>query len=245
MSSEAPKRLGSLTPRGELPRPPFFMIGAFLILTVATWIPLVVIARARVGHSTDSRLHLTQDMDAQPKLKTQQAAEIFADGRELRLPIEGTIARGHLDEDDHYFRGYRSVINPGTGKTEVTFFDGLPPQVQLTPALLKRGQERFEIYCGVCHGNDGYGNGPVNARAIQRQEAKWVPPANLHTDLVRGRPDGHIFNTITNGIRNMAAYGPQIPVEDRWAIVAYVRALELSQQTPARLLPAERVNELK
>jgi mono/diheme cytochrome c family protein len=110
---------------------------------------------------------------------------------------------------------------------------------------VERGQQRFNIYCAVCHGTDGYGNGPVNNRAVQRQEQKWVPAANLHSDVVRSRPDGHIFNTITNGIRNMAGYGSQIPVQDRWAIVAYLRALQLSQHAPASAVPAEQLNTMR
>src|SRR5580765_3741211 len=103
--SEAPEKLGSLSsPRSEPPRPPFFMVGLFLVLVVASWIPLVVFARARVSKTPDSRVHFTQDMDNQPKLKTQDASDVFADGRELRLPIAGTVARGKLQEDDHYFR---------------------------------------------------------------------------------------------------------------------------------------------
>ena len=245
MSSETPRRLGSLSPRGELPRPPFIMIGVFLVATVATWIPLVVFARARVDRTTEPRLHIFQDMDNQPKLKAQHASDVFADGREMRLPIPGTVARGMLDEDDHYFRGVRRVLNTATGQTEVTFFDSLPPQVQLTEQLLRRGQQRFDIYCGVCHGNDGYGNGPVNARAVERQESKWVQPANLHSDPVLARSDGHLFNTVTNGIRNMAGYGSQIPVEDRWAIVAYMRALQTSQHAPPSAVPAQQLNSMK
>lgn len=242
--SEAPKKLGSLSPR-ELPRPPFFMIAAFLILTVLTWIPLVVIARSRVTRSPDPRVHIALDMAKQPKYKQQDPSEVFADGRAARLPILGTVARAGLQEDDHYFRGFSSTNDPATGQSRVSFYDSLPSQVPLTPALLKRGQQRFNIYCSVCHGADGYGNGPVNARAIQRQEPKWVPPADLNSAAVRARPDGHIFNTITNGIRNMAGYGAQIPTQDRWAIVAYVRALQLSQDAPASAVSPEKLENLK
>jgi mono/diheme cytochrome c family protein len=248
---EPPTKLGSLSPRGELPLPPFFMIGAFLVLVVASWIPLVVFARARVGRGPETRVHLTQDMDNQPKVKPQDASDVFADGRAMRLPIAGTVARGQLQEDDHYYRGFTREID-ANGKYNTTFFDSLPPQLINNPnqpdalaMLVERGQQRFNIYCAVCHGTDGYGNGPVNNRAVQRQEQKWVPAANLHSDVVRSRPDGHIFNTITNGIRNMAGYGSQIPVQDRWAIVAYLRALQLSQHAPASAVPAEQLNTMR
>jgi mono/diheme cytochrome c family protein len=95
----------------------------------------------------------------------------------------------------------------------------------VTESLVRRGQNRFDIFCAPCHGLDGYGDGPVAKRADALQEGTWVPPSSYHTDLVRQRPVGFIFNTITHGIRNMPAYGPQIPVADRWAIVSYVREL--------------------
>jgi mono/diheme cytochrome c family protein len=244
MSDEVQGQLGEPPLRTELPRPPFFMIGAFLILTTATWIPLVVFARARVTKTDWTRVHVIQDMDNQTKYKAQDPSDVFADGRAMRMPIPGTIRRGGLEEDDHWFRGFSQSVD-ATGKAEVTFFDALPAQLPLTESLLNRGQERFNVYCAVCHGADGYGNGPVNARAVQKQEPKWVPASSLHTDAVRGRTDGHLFNTITNGIRNMAGYGAQISTEDRWAIVAYVRALQLSQNVPANQVPPEKLNGVR
>jgi mono/diheme cytochrome c family protein len=235
---------GSLTPR-ELPRPPFFMIAIFLILVVATWIPLVVIARSRVTRSDSPRIHLMQDMASQPKYRAQDPTDVFADGRAMRLPIPGTVARGKLEEDDQFYRGFSRTLDTASGRYQVKFFDSLPQQVELSPALLKRGQERFNIYCAVCHGEDGYGNGPINNRAVQKQEPKWVPAANLHSDIVRGRQNGHLFNTITNGIRNMPGYAAQIPTQDRWAIVAYLRALQLSQHAPATAVLKEKLDSLK
>jgi mono/diheme cytochrome c family protein len=105
--------------------------------------------------------------------------------------------------------------------------------------VMKRGQERFGIYCTPCHGMAGAGDGIVNARAERLQEGTWIPPSDLSSDVVRGRPAGHLFNTITNGIRNMPAYGSQIPEDDRWAIVAYVRALQRSQHTSIGDVPPE------
>jgi mono/diheme cytochrome c family protein len=97
-------------------------------------------------------------------------------------------------------------------------------------ALLERGQNRFNIYCTACHGIDGYARGTVEIRS--EELGTPLNAKSLHEDLVRGRSEGHIFNTISNGIRNMPGYSAQIPVEDRWAIVAYVRALQLSQNAP-------------
>lgn len=107
--------------------------------------------------------------------------------------------------------------------------------------LLNRGQKFFNIYCAVCHGQDGSGNGLVNARAAQTLAPNWVPPTSLHTDAIQKAvyAEGKLFSTITNGIRKMPGYGAQIKAEDRWAIVAYVRALQLSQNAPEAEVPGE------
>lgn len=219
----------------RLGRPPFWMIALFLILVVASWVPLVVAARRRVSTSEAPQIHLIQDMDAQPRYRGQQPSPVFADGRSERPAVLGTVPRGGLTEDDHYFRGYAGAA------PQVTFLKGYPQQVKLTEPLLRRGQMQYNIYCAPCHGQDGYGNGPVNARAIELQESKWVQAASLHADPIRARPEGHLYNTITNGIRNMAGYGSQISVDDRWAVVAYVRALQVSQDQPANSVPPERL----
>ena len=216
----------------KLPQPPFWLIAAFLLVVVATWVPLVLIGKARVTTSTKPRIHPIQDMDNQPRFKAQAAAKIFVDGRAMRPPVPGTIARGNLQEDDHYYRGYTQSKGDDTEKQ---FVAGMPDELTIDEAFVRRGQQRFNIYCAVCHGVDGYGNGPVNQRAqlLMARDSdgtSWVQPSSLHTDTVRDQPDGQLFNTITHGIRNMRGYGAQIEVEDRWAIVAYVRALQLSQK---------------
>ena len=116
--------------------------------------------------------------------------------------------------------------------------------------LLRRGQQRFNIYCYVCHGLDGSGQGPVNERAMELQAdgvagMSWTPAAVLTADLIRAEPDGKIFNTITNGIRSMPSYGAQIPVSDRWAIVSYVRALQFSQKAPTSVVPKDKLDALQ
>jgi mono/diheme cytochrome c family protein len=111
--------------------------------------------------------------------------------------------------------------------------------VSVTSELMRRGRERYDVFCSPCHGLAGYGDGPVSKRAESLQEGTWTPPASFHTDLVRGRPAGHLYNSIANGIRNMPAYGAQIPVDDRWAIVAYIRALQRSQYSNVEDVPAE------
>ena len=224
----------------RLKRPPFALVAVFLILVVVSWLPLVVAARRRVSTSESPAIHLMQDMGTQPKYKAQHVSEVFADGRADRPPIAGTVARGRLDEDDHYVRGYTK-----NAAGQVTFFKGFPKEIQVNEALLKRGQVAYGIYCTHCHGVDGYGHGPVNERAIELEQPKWVQAASLHSDAVRQRAEGHIFNTITNGIRNMPGHGGQIGIDDRWAIVAYVRAMELSQDAPVDAVPAEKRSSLK
>ena len=109
-----------------------------------------------------------------------------------------------------------------------------PARVPVTMELMQRGRERFGIYCQPCHGAAGYGDGMVNVRAMElvnlgTNGTVWVQPKSVHDDDIREQPVGRIFNSITNGVRTMPPYGPQIPVSDRWAIVAYVKALQRSQ----------------
>jgi mono/diheme cytochrome c family protein len=166
-------------------------------------------------------------MDRQDNVRGQKANPLFADGRAMRPPVAGTVARGELREDGWLYRG---VVGDDWAA-------GFP--VEVTASTLSRGRERYEVFCTPCHGMSGYGDGIVAKRAENLQEGTWVPPSSFHTDLVRTRPVGHLYNSITNGIRNMPAYGSQIPVEDRWAIVAYVRALQRSQNARIEDVPEE------
>lgn len=115
----------------------------------------------------------------------------------------------------------------------------------VTEKMMARGKERFRIYCSVCHGLGGEGDGLVTLRAMDLQQGTWVKPASYHTDNVRKQPVGRLFNTITNGVRKMPAYGPQIPPEDRWAIVLYVKALQKSHQVDAKTLTDEEKQKLR
>jgi mono/diheme cytochrome c family protein len=223
----------------RLRRPPFWLLAVFLILIVVSWLPLVVAARRRVSTSEKPRIHLIQDMDNQPRYKAQHASPVFADGRADRPAIPGTVARDEIIGDDHLAHGFARQ----GGK--VTFFTGYPKQIQLNEKLIKRGQLTYNIYCAPCHGLDGYGQGPVNQRALELSEPRWVQAASLHDGPIKQRPEGHLFNTITVGIRNMPGYGSQISVHDRWAVVAYVRALQLSQDAPANAVPKEKLTSLK
>lgn len=192
-----------------------------------SWVPLVLVARERGVTKTEPRIHLIQNMDAQAKFRPQSTNPMFADGRAMRPPVEGTVARGSLDPTSPEASGRDASGALLKG-------NALP----VTADLLARGRERYDIFCAPCHGTAGYGDGLVSRRAERLQEGTWTPPTSMHADIVLAREDGHIFQTITDGIRNMPAYGSQIPVPDRWAIVAYVRALQRSQASPAATLPA-------
>lgn len=209
----------------KLPKPlVWFIVASFL----AGWVPLGIIARAWVSKSPEPRIHPNPNMDFQKKFKTQTANPFFADGRSMRPDIEETVPQGRLLDDDAYYRGLDKANN---------WLVGLPEQVEISEKTMNRGQERFNIYCQPCHGAAGYGDGPVARRAEQLQQTTWVAPSSLHQDYLRDMPEGKIYNTITHGIRNMYGYGHMIPVEDRWAIVMYIRALQKSQLASAADVP--------
>lgn len=226
-------------------RVPFWIISIGVIGVTASFLPLALAIRARSVTSTEPRIHIMQDMASQTKYKEQAHSLVFADGRADRLPVVGTVSQGNLAEDDHYYRGYNRTWNAQAGKYEITFLSGFPSQVKVDEAFIRHGRERYNIYCLPCHGADGSGNGPISQRAAELGEATWVQPSNLTDADRRNRSEGHLFNTITNGIRNMPGYAAQIPVQDRWAIVAYVRALQLSQYAPASVVPAEKIGTIR
>lgn len=223
------------TPVSPVKLPRAFVIGGLIVACLAL-LPPLFIARARVVQTDRPRIQIIQDMDNQERFKTQQAAAIFADGRAMRPQVAGTRARGDLRRDTHFYAGTRD------GDFATTF----PPQIEINTAFVRRGQQRFNIYCAPCHGLGGAGDGIIAQRAINLSTPGWVPPTNLATDpTVIKRPVGHIFNSITNGIRTMPPYGDQIPESDRWAIIAYVRALERSQDARLEDVPPELQPELR
>lgn len=214
----------------KLPR---WLLFTILTAVVLSWVPLALVMRARVTTSSAPRIHVIPDMDNQPKFKTQSRNPLFADRRAMRPPVAGTVARGSLLEDP----------SMGTGRVGEDWIDVAP--IDITSGVLERGRQRYEIFCSPCHGLVGFGDGMVAKRADELQEGTWTPPTSFHSELIRERADGHLFNTITNGIRNMPGYGSQIPVEDRWAIVAYVRALQLSQNASIDDVPVETRAQLR
>ena len=163
-----------------------------------------------------------QDMHDQPKYKAYRASDFFGDRRSAREPIAGTVARGQL-HDDVYLE---------TGKVGDKFGEAFPFPV--TGEVMQRGRQRFEIFCTPCHDRVGSGNGMVVRRGYRR-------PPSFHIDRLRQAPAGYFFDVMTNGFGAMPDYAAQVPVKDRWAIVAYIRALQLSQNaTLADVLPSER-----
>ena len=205
---------------------PRWVRSALVVLAALALLPFAFIYRARHSHSPLPRIHFVQGMDNQPRYRSQQVNPFFADTREARPPVAGTIARGRLDADDGIGKGLRD------GKWIDTF------PVPITESLLARGADRFQIFCAPCHGLAGYGDGMVAIRADRLMEGTWVQPTSMHDATVLARPVGHLFNSITIGIRTMPSYGSQIPVDDRWAIVAYVRALQRGGHAPVSVLTA-------
>jgi len=163
-------------------------------------------------------------MHDQPKYESLEASTFFPDGRASRPLVPGTVARGQLREDTHLYEGKVS------GKPAETF----PFPIDLK--TLERGQQRYNIYCSPCHDRVGNGNGMVVRRGFR-------PPPSYHIERLRKVPPGYLYDVITNGFGAMQDYAAQIPVRDRWAIVAYVRALQLSQNATLNDVPeTERQN---
>ena len=226
-----------------IPMPPRWMIFTGLIAACALAIPPVVIARVRATPDENRAVHIFFDMDFQPKFKTQAENPLFADGRAQRYAVAGTVAQGETMLDPHRYEG----------TVDGKWADTLPAGMSMTPEFLARGQQRYNIYCSVCHGYAGWGDGTVNKRAMELmansegpvQGTSWVQAKSLHDPLVREHQLGMLYNVVTNGIRNMAGYGAQIDLEDRWAIAAYVQALQLSQNATLQDVPPELRDNLK
>ena len=167
-----------------------------------------------------------QDMHDQPKFIPLRPSDFFADGRSERQLIEGTVARGHLNDDTLYYTGKGA---DGQFSNEFPF--------PVTKDVIERGHQRYNIYCTPCHGRVGDGNGMVVNRGYRR-------PPSYHIDRLRQAPNGYIFDVISNGFGAMPDYAAQIPVADRWAIVAYERALQLSQHATIDDVPADQRGKL-
>jgi len=194
-----------------------------------------------------------RDMQDQPKMKPYRGTSFFGDGLSARQPVQGTVPRGFLRQDAEYFTGKKSktTAGPGTqsiqgqqqqGQKQVQQGQAQAQQagaqanaypddidvfpIPVTKEVVTRGRERYNIFCVVCHGFTGNGDGMVVRRGFRRA-------ASFNDDRLRQAPVGHFFDAMTNGWGAMPSYASQIPVQDRWAIIAYIRALQLSQQNNA------------
>ncbi len=163
--------------------------------------------------SEKTPIHPNLNMDQQDRKEAQEINEFFDDKRSMRMPVAGTVARGLSRLDKNYYEG---VEISGDWVAKIP--------IDLTKSIIYRGKERYEIYCAPCHGNAGDGQG-----IIMTGRYGYVPAPTFHQDRLREAPDGEIYSAIYNGVRSMPSYRHQVPVEDRWAIVAYIRALQASQ----------------
>ena len=194
-----------------------------------------------------------RDMHDQPRAKAYRESAFFRDGLSSRPLVPGTVPRGYLRADREFYLGKKA--NSGTvnasqpaAPTGTAFTSGFPTNpaalypddvetfpIPIDKDALDRGQQRYDIFCSVCHGATGNGDGMIARRGFNKPL-----PASYHQDRLRQAPVGHFFDVMTNGWGAMPSYAAQIPVEDRWRIIAYIRALQLSQmpaQAQANQLP--------
>jgi mono/diheme cytochrome c family protein len=185
-------------------------------------------------------------------MKAYRTTTFFGDGLSARPPVENTIPRGYLRADTALFTGKKTkspsgpptpsqtpsgpqptaTAPTGAAQTASIYPDDIESfPLPITEDTVRRGRERYDIFCAVCHGLTGFGDGMIVRRGFRRA-------ASFHDDRLRQAPVGHFFDAITNGWGAMPSYAPQIPAQDRWAIIAYIRALQLSQQNPKAQAPA-------
>ena len=227
------------------------MIRGFLVIVLLSAIAIVAMFGFRGQKSTGSPLEIFPDMVRQMKVRAQAPLGFFADGRGPRVPVAGTVPIGYE------MPKAETIATPATGGEappthSVVAFSagtdyyntgtmgdhwgtGIP--LNVTPELMKRGQERFNITCAMCHGANAAGNGITKQYGL-------ATVVTLQDDRIRKMSDGEIFHTITQGKNTMMAYGPNITVSDRWAIIAYLRALQRSQNAAAADVPPEHRAEM-
>jgi mono/diheme cytochrome c family protein len=216
------------------------MLRGFLLICLLVTIASVAVLGFRGEKTTNEPWELFPDMVRQMKVRPQAPLNFFADGRGPRMPINGTVPLGYEMPGPRSGGGAAQTHAVGfsvgtdyinTGKMSNTNWGtGIP--IPVTPQLLQHGRERFNITCAMCHGATAAGNGIAKSYGL-------ATVVTLQDDRIRKMSDGEIFNTITNGKNTMMAYGPNIPVQDRWAIIAYLRALQRSQNATAADVPPE------
>jgi mono/diheme cytochrome c family protein len=213
--------------------------------------------KARGGWSQGSRPHCATavlvvqaffvgcdrlDMYDQPRYKPLAASDFFADGLSARPRVEGTVARGQLRDDEPFYTGkeagkllsqmppaaYRAIYDRDPRHFDQPLDETEP--AELLRALIERGRNRFDIHCSVCHGRTGDGEGMIVRRGFRK-------PPSLHIERLRNAPAGHFFDVVTNGFVAMPSYANRIDVDDRWAVVSYIRALQFSQDARSGDVP--------
>lgn len=223
------------------------MLRGFFLIFVLTGVAIVAVFGFRGQRSTGSPIEVFPDMVRQPKIRAQAPSGFFADGRGPRVPVPGTVPIGYemppaaneaapgmapvapKHEPSHLgFTGDTDYYN--TGKMGTNWGTGFP--IEVTAELMERGRQRFTINCAVCHGMTAQGDGITKQYGL-------ATVVSLQDERIRKMADGEIFNTITNGKNTMLAYGPNVVVNDRWAIIAYLRALERSQNATEADVPPE------
>jgi mono/diheme cytochrome c family protein len=228
------------------------MLRGFLLISLLMTIALVAVLGFRGQTSTGSPLEVFPDMVRQMKVRAQAPLAFFADSRGPRLPVAGTVPIGYeMPKPETIATPAAAVEVPATrprlafsagtdyyntGKMGERWGTGMP--LEVTPELIERGRERFNITCAMCHGATAAGNGITKQYGL-------ATVVTLQDDRIRKMADGEIFNTITNGKNTMMAYGPNLIVADRWAIIAYLRALQRSQNAAIADVPQEHRAELE
>ncbi len=222
------------------------MLRGFFLIFILTGVALVAIFGFRGQKSTGSPLEVFPDMVRQPKVRAQAPSNFFADGRGSRLPVSGTVPIGYeMPKAEINASPAAAVEVPApharvafsegtdyynTGKMGDQWGTGLP--VDVTPAFMQRGRDRFNITCAMCHGATAAGNGVTKHYGL-------TTVVTLQDRRIRKMADGEIFNTITNGKNTMMAYGSTLTVNDRWAVLAYLRALQRSQNATLADVPED------
>jgi mono/diheme cytochrome c family protein len=226
------------------------MLRGFFVIFLLCTIAILAVFGFRGQVSTAPPIEVFPDMVRQPKVRAQAPLDLFADGRGPRLPVAGTVPVGYEMPKAQKLETPATEVGPwshpnasfssgtdyyNTGKMGNQWGTGIP--LQVTPELMERGQQRFNITCAMCHGAGAAGNGITKQYGL-------ATVVSLQDERLRKMSDGEIFNTITNGKNTMMAYGPNIIVPDRWAIIAYLRALQRSQNAAVADVPEQHRAEL-
>jgi mono/diheme cytochrome c family protein len=228
------------------------MLRAFFLIFILVTIAWIAVFGFRGQKSGRPEIEIFPDMVRQPKVRAQAPLDFFADQRGSRQPVAGTVPIGYeaplpndegkaVDEEGErgmhpHFGFTEGTDYYNTGKMGANWGTGIP--LEVTPALLQRGEQRFNINCAVCHGPLANGDGIVKQFGL-------TTVVTLQDDRIRNMADGEIFNTITHGKNTMMPYGPRVIVQDRWAIICYLRALQRSQHASAADVPPEHVADLE